>query len=103
MLSLLTSCILAPLKKSVDYLRNKSAECHEVQDVYYYPDKLYNPSYFAITQRCPYTLNELNNPLPMIIVKRKFYNDYAAEYTRYGLDFPYPKREGDSGVLPTRY
>ena len=99
----LNACILYPLKEGVSYLKKKANECNEVQDIYYYPDKTYNPDYFAIIQRCPYTLNILNKELPTFYIKRRFYDDYAKEYTDLGLMFPYPRRTGQEGVILNIY
>ena len=89
----LNSCILAPLKAGVDYLKDKALECDEVVDIYYYPGAYLNPEYFrSIEVRCPYTLNPLSQPLPMMYIKRRFYDDYAKKYEDLGMAFPYPRR-----------
>lgn len=82
---------IIPLKKGVDYLKEVAGRCDTVEDIYYYPSNLYSPDYFALTQRCPYTLTILSEPNTTLYIKRKYYDEYAKEYTRYGLEFPYPK------------
>lgn len=80
-----------PLKSGVQYLKDKINECDTLKDIYYYPSQLYTPQLFAETQRCPYTLTILKQPLPTLYIIRKHYDEYAKEYTDYGLEFPYPR------------
>jgi hypothetical protein len=94
----LNSC----LGDGIEYLKKKANECHTLEDIYYYPSKLYTPEFFAETQYCPYTLNPLPRKLPTLYIKRKYYDDYTHEYTDYGLEFPYPRRLGNEGVFQAR-
>ncbi len=70
-----------------------------IQDIYYYPGSFYSPEYFAKAQREPYTLNECKEDCVTFVIRRKFYDSYAKQYTDLGLEFPYPRREGMEGVL----
>ena len=80
-------------------LSNCSGKCTSLEDIYYYPDKLYNPKFFADTQHCPYTLNPLKANITTLYIKRHLYDTYTYEYTDHGLPYPYPKRYGTEGII----
>lgn len=99
-LSLVSSCIHYPTKVLFGYLKKKALECDDIQDIYYFPNEIYNPEFFSKAVICPYTLNPINQNIQTFYIRRDLYDEYAKEYTGLGLDFPYaPKRSGKEGVL----
>jgi hypothetical protein len=75
-----------------------------IQDIYYYPEGIYNQEFFKNSQIQPYTLNVCAESCITTYIERQYYDTYAKQYIDLGLKYPFPKKEGEEGLLyPAHY
>lgn len=71
--------------------------CEDIIDIYYTKEQ----ESIAYDDACRYTKTEIScNNCSNAYIGRRFYNEWANEYIKIGLEPPYPKRHDTDRILP---